>query len=344
MTSNSSPYGLLSRLGVLLSAVAVGAAACTGDAVTDRSPERSYRYTRFAMDTVVEYTIRAPSREQAFMAMLSAHEEMQRIEDLLWEKHPGSAIHSLNQGVALSGIPVETQGEVVAFLERLRSYHHQTGGYFDPGIGGVLDLYGFGTDEMMVPDPEHLRHVLAHSGMDRIPEDPAAKYSVGGVVKGYAVDRAVDALRRAGIRNALVNAGGDLFALGSSGGHPWAIGVTHPGNPGALIDTLFVTNAAVATSGDYQRFFEVDGIRYHHLLDPSTGTPARSVRSATIVASTAEKADALATGFFVAGHDAGRKFLDADMEASGMVVDSGFRQLFTAGFDRYMTAGKAPGG
>jgi FAD:protein FMN transferase len=286
--------------------------------------ERAFTFTRFAMDTVVEYTIVAESREVARDAMLAAHAEVERVAALLWEQESASQIYLLNH----SSGPLALDPEVYGFLVRARDFTHATGGAFDVTIKPVLELYDFTAESSGPPADAHLATRLADVGIDRLRFGPSytvgrqgsARVAVGGVAKGYAVDRAVEVLRGMGIENALVNAGGDLYAMGLREGRPWRVGVRHPDDPEHLVEVIEVSNAAVATSGDYQRYLVHDGVRYHHLLDPSTGRPARHVRSATVVAATAEEADALSTGLFVAGDEAGFAFLSQVPSAWGLVI------------------------
>lgn len=301
----------------------------------DAGAPASYRFTRFAMETVVEYTIIADSPTRAREAMLDAHAELERVARLLWEEDPNSEIYrSLHDGAAMSS-------ETYAFLERVRTYHRTTGGAFDPTIKPVLDLYRFGEASPEPPADEAILDVLHLVGAERLQLDPdgrtlvaqpqALRLAVGGVAKGYAVDRAVAILREHGIGSALVNAGGDLYAMGTRNGAPWRVGVRDAGEAGALIAVLEVSDEAVATSGDYERFFEFDGVRYHHLLDPATGRPASGVRSATVLAPSAEQADALATGFFVMGPHRALEATSSLPRVETVVVDATGRVLHSRG-------------
>ena len=276
------------------------------------------------MDTMVEYTIVASSQREAFQAMMAAHDEIERVSSLLWEEDPKSEIRRLNEA---SG-EVELSPEVYEFLARSLEYYRQTSGRFDLSIGPVLKLYPFDSEEPVPPSPAEIQAKLAFVGMDRlqfvapgrVARPDSLLLAVGGVAKGYAVDRAIEVLRSHGIEGAIVNAGGDLYCLGTNNGRPWVVGIQRPDDPNAVIDTLHVSDGAVATSGDYQRFFEYDGVRYHHVIDPSNGLPARLSRSATVLAPTTEQADALATALFIAGPEAGLAMLDSLENVSGMVV------------------------
>ena len=133
---------------------------------------------------------------------------------------------------------------------------------------------------------------------------------LGGCAKGYATDEAFEALREAGIRHAIINAGGNVYALGTKpDGSPWRVGVQDPRNPQGIIAVLAVSDRAVVSSGDYQRFFEQDGNRYHHILDPATGKPAGQVMQTTVVADSAIDADILSTTLFVLGTQKGLDFV-----------------------------------
>ena len=290
--------------------------------------EMPYRFTRFAMDTVVAYTILAPSPTVALEAMQAAHQEVERVAALLWEEDPASDLYAFNRAQGRLAV----SPEVFGFLTRARAYYDRTDGAFDVTIKPVLELYGFETERPAPPHPDTLRARLSAVGMARIDlstplvldktGNPGAAVAVGGVAKGYAVDRAVQVLRDHGIRDALVNAGGDLYAMGTNNGRPWSVGVQDPDDAGAVIDTLYLSDQAVATSGDYQRYYVHDGVRYHHILDPRDGRPGRYARSATVVAATTEAADAYATALFVAGPSRGLALLATLPGVEGMVVDT----------------------
>lgn len=147
---------------------------------------------------------------------------------------------------------------------------------------------------------------------------------LGAIAKGWAVDRAIEKLEAAGIRSAIIDAGGDLRIIGSRPGKgTWRIGVQHPREAGGLLATFDLRDTAIVTSGDYERFFVVAGERYHHILDPATGRPARGCQSVTVLAPTAAEADACATAAFVLGPDKGIPFLRNRPGVRGFIVDAG---------------------
>ncbi len=162
---------------------------------------------------------------------------------------------------------------------------------------------------------------------------------MGGFVKGYAVDQAIQVLRGDDIRNGIINAGGDLFCLGEKNGHSWKVGVRHPRQAGSIPIVLTLSNLAAATSGDYQRYYIFEGERYHHILDPQTGKPARKAQSATVVAETTAEADAWATALFISGPDEGIRLINRMKDVYGMIVDSSGSLHYSRGMQRFILTG-----
>ncbi len=300
-----------------------------------------FRFTRFSMDTLVEYTVVAASGERARQAVEAAHREIRRIDSLFWEENPNGPVFRWNHSPGEMPLP----REVAELLRRSLVYSRESGGAFDVTIKPVLDLYPFGREHPRPPSIDRITRRLSRVGWQFLKPDsggvvrkayPDVQVALGGVAKGYAVDRAVQVLRNQGIRQAIVNAGGDLYCLGNKAGRPWVVGVRHPRKSAEVIAVLRLQNRAVATSGDYQRFFWYQEKRYHHILDPRTGRPARKAQSATVVAPTTEQADALATALFVLGPRQGLKWIDRMPEIEAMVVDSAGTMHYSRGFQKYL--------
>ncbi len=207
--------------------------------------------------------------------------------------------------------PVVVGAATAAVVERALHWADRTGGAFDPCLDAVCELWDVA--HRQVPPPEREVELLAgrsfyehlelgRRGGERVVRfhAPGLALDLGGIGKGWAVDRAVDALRSRGIRNALVNCGGDLFALGvSERGDPWEIGVQSPTDPQAIVARLPLSDRAVATSGDYRQFFDYGGRRFSHLMDPRTGAPRRTAEhSVSVEAAACVDADAGATAVF----------------------------------------------
>jgi FAD:protein FMN transferase len=155
---------------------------------------------------------------------------------------------------------------------------------------------------------------------------------LGGIGKGYAVERGAAILRRAGLVDFMIQAGGDLYVAGSNDGRPWRLGINDPrGADGRSFATVDLTDSTFSTSGDYARFFIKDGIRYHHIIDLSTGQPARGCRSVTIVADSPTLADGLSTGVFLLGPAAGMALIERLPQVEGVIVSSTNEVLVSSG-------------
>jgi len=313
--------------------------------------QQLFTFTRFAMDTVIDYTIVAPERSTARSAMLAAQEEIQRIEHLFWQEDTTSEIYRLNQSA--SGVCVSK--EVYGMFTRAFKYHHTTGGVFDLTIEPVLDLYEFRGTSPQPPTTESILTNLQFVEMSYLSLEgrserdstycirkqyPGVEVASGGLSKGYAVDRAIDILWQQGITQALVNAGGDLYCLGSKAGSPWKVGIQDPREENTLAAVLECRDIAVATSGDYRRYYVHEGIRYHHILDPETGKPARGARSSTVIAGSAERADALATALFILGPEKGIPMIDTLPSVYGAVIDSTGRMHYSRGMEVFLDSGQ----
>lgn len=240
-------------------------------------------------------------------ALEQAEAELRRIEDLMTTWRP-SPLTRLNEQAGQG--PQSVPAELAAIIARGRELHRVTGGVFDISFYPVGKLWDFKATSPSLPDPEELKAALRHVDASRIlinaeavtVELPAGMaIGLGGIAKGYGVDRAIRVLMDAGVRHALVNAGGDLKALGKRDGEPWEIAIKHPRDRARAMATLRLSNQCLVTSGDYERFFRLDGTLYHHILDPATGMPATGCISASVVAHNAELADALATACVVLG-------------------------------------------
>ena len=200
---------------------------------------------------------------------------------------------------------------------------------FDVTFASVGKLWDFKADPPTLPDGAQIEAALRSVGWQRVSVDVAARtvampagtrMGLGGIAKGYGVDRAMAVLLEHGIENGIVNAGGDLKALGRDGDQAWTIGIKHPRDRERAIAAVPVSNVCLVTSGDYERFFELDGVRYHHILDPRTGRPATGCMSATVSAPDAAVADAVATAICVLGPELGLELVGKLPRIEAIVV------------------------
>lgn len=294
-----------------------------------RGRKQLVRRTLPVMGTFGEIAIVHKDERYAQGAIDAAFQEIHRVESALTWFRPDSEIGRVNLGAY--GTPQIVSAETSSVLRSALGWAEASQGAFDPCLGQAVSLWDFQNRSTPPQDGDVRR--FARRGLHQYLEvgtstkghvvafhDDAMSIDLGGIGKGYGVDRAVATLRDWGIENALVNLGGDLYALGvSEDGDPWNVGVRSPDDANRLVTTLTLTDRAVATSGDYHQFFEHGGNRYHHLLDPTTGAPARvSSRSVTVAAASCLDADAGATTAFVTSVGAAQKAFAR--VASGMEV------------------------
>lgn len=288
-----------------------------------REPESVSR-SRLLMGTVVEITVLGDERKSLDEAVTEAFRAMERVEELMSASRPHSDVVRFNAAAN----PVEVDPETAAVLALGQQVAGASDGAFDMTLGRLKNLWGIEEADPRIPSQTEIAAALIGIGPQALhlegprvsKRHPDLQVDLGGIAKGYAIDKAIEVLRRAGVNHASVNAGGDIRLLGDRLGRPWRIGIQHPRNMQALLATLDLAQVAVVTSGDYERFFERDGVRYHHLFDPATGYPASRCRSVTVVAPTAAEADALATAAFVLGPEAGLRFVESWPQAEALLV------------------------
>ncbi|NNE69460.1 MAG: FAD:protein FMN transferase [Rhodothermales bacterium] len=281
--------------------------------------------SEYLMGTHVTIVVLSPDVVEGQQAIDAALEEIRRVERLLSTSVPGSDVHRINH--AEHDSPVDVADETIAILERSRSWAIRLEGLFDITVVPAMELWGLGAEEQdQPPSSDDLRRALDLIDYREVLTDVDAgtamlgrkgmKLELGGIGKGYGVDRAAITLEQAGIADYLINAGGDIRVLGRpEPGRPWRVGIRHPRDPGALLARVEMESGAVATSGDYERFVEWDGVRHPHIVNPLTGRPVLGVQSATVLAETAEEADVLATYLFILGR--------VDLQQPALLVRTG---------------------
>jgi len=285
-------------------------------AACSQSPQ-DVRESRFIMGTLVHFTISGTREDRALEAIRAATVEMQRIENefTIYGEHT-NAVKAFN--AATPGEIVPLPDEVDQLLAISLEADRQSGNAFTPAIGSLSLLWGFSLPDPPVAPPAADEIAAALTGVDmrllvrqtslqggagwkRLSRQ--TKLDFGAIAKGYAIDRGIAVLREHGIANAILDAGGDLRAIGDHHGRAWRIGLRHPRKAGATLGWFEVRgDVSIVTSGDYERFFIYQGKRYQHILDPQTGWPAGRSSSATVVTTGhATLADAWSTALFVHG-------------------------------------------
>ncbi len=268
----------------------------------------------YSMGTWVDVSIRGAPAATAESALDRVRTLLASYERDYYAWAPGQ-LADLNASIA-NGEPARVSTELAALIREAQRLSALSDGAFEPGLGALVELWGFQSPLAARSSPPSQAEIDARlaaatigaldiSGTIIVSETQNILLDLGGIAKGAAVDAIVATLLDAGIEHALVNAGGDLRAVGRSGGaggeRPWRVGIRHPRGPGLLGNIELDRNEAAFTSGDYERFFEVDGARLHHILDPATGYPISHTQAVTVIAASGTLADAAATAVFVAG-------------------------------------------
>jgi thiamine biosynthesis lipoprotein len=297
------------------------------------------RRSQLLMGTVVEIMAGGRRAGQLEGAVDAAFAEMVRLDHLLSSYIQDSEVSRLSQSASGGAVSAETAAVIGLGLEVAR----RSGGAFDLTLGRLKALWGIDRENPVVPNRQAITAALAGIGPNALTlngrqlnkHDAELQIDLGGIAKGYAVDRAIAVLREHGIASAAVNAGGDMYLLGQRPERPWRVGIQQPRQKDAVLETVQVSDRAVVTSGDYERFFEQDGQRYHHIFDPQSGFPARSCQSVTIIADSVALGDALATALFVLGPQEGLRLLDQYPGAEALIVAADGSLHASPGWTKY---------
>lgn len=293
----------------------------------------TYQEQGYVFGTLVEVSVYGEDEARARKAVAQVMQEFQRLHDLLHAWKPG-ALSDLNAAIA-RGESREVAPEVAAMLKDAAQLSAQADGLFNPAIGGMVKLWGFHADEYKaaLPDEKPVADLVAAKPQmsdlvfdnNRISSrNKAVLLDLGGYAKGYALDRAAALLKQQGIRNALVNIGGNVLALGQHGERTWRVGIQHPRKPGPIATLELHDGEAIGTSGDYQRYFEFGGKRYCHLIDPRSGQPVQGVQAVTIVTHGARAgvlSDASSKPLFISGRTGWRSAAQKMNLAEALLIE-----------------------
>ncbi len=302
----------------------------TGKAEEDE--ETSAELSMFAMDTYMTLTAYGGMAQEAVNA---AAEEIERLDALLSTGDPDSEVSRVNTdgGGVLS--------EDSAYLmQRSLELYDMTDGVFDVAIYPVMKLWGFADGDFAVPSDDDLDEALALTDMSLVEYDKDSRVlsfaedgveiDFGGIAKGYTAERVRDIFAEYGVTSGLINLGGDVWTYGTkTDGSLWRVGILDPDDEAAYLGIVSVAGISVVTSGDYERYFEEDGVRYHHIIDPETGYPAdNGLRSVTVICDDGTLADGLSTSVFIMGVDKASKFWRSNSDMFDMVLFDGNSGLY----------------
>ena len=291
------------------------------------------------MGSEVRLSAWTADEKNALAAFGHVFDDFDYLDRLLSVWHEGSDISKLN--AAAGREPVRVDAVTIEVLRTARQVSEYTDGKFDVTFGALSGLWKFDHDQDgSIPARADVAARLRLIDYRDLAIDPAASTAflrrsgmrahLGGIGKGFAVDRAVLMLRSHGINDFMIQSGGDLYAGGRRGDRPWRLGIQDP-RADRTFASLDLSNETLSTSGDYERFFVKDGRRYHHILDPDTGEPARGSRSVTIVTGRAALADGLSTGVFILGPERGMQLIERLPDVEGVIVSDTNHVLVSSG-------------
>ena len=283
----------------------------------------------------VELWAEDPAKGNAAIDAVMA--DMRRIDDLMSHYKPDSQLSHINQHA--NEEPVQVDKELFDLIKLSTYYSQITEGAFDITYASVGYLYDY---------PKHIhpteaqiksalpgvnwRNMLLDEAHHTVRfEHPGMRIDLGGIGKGYAVDRGIDILKARGIQHAVVTAGGDTRIIGDHMGRPWVVAIQHPDDPTKVVTRIPLSDSAMSTSGDYERFFDEGGVRYHHIIDPHTGHSASKVRSATILAPTATQTDGMSKTAFVLGAEKTLEIINRMPEYDAVFITPDGKILYSNG-------------
>lgn len=302
--------------------------------------ERIFKKSNIMMDTIVTITVVASSEKIANSAINAAFDEIKKIENLTNFFSEKSEVYRINQNAGISSIKVSS--DILSIIDKAIYISEITKGSFDITIGPIISLYDFHKN-IKPDDSEIKKNLLLVNYRDIVIDKKKStvflrkknmSIDLGGIAKGYAADKAVEILKKNGIQSGIVAVAGDIKVFGHKpDGKAWKIGIKKPrsdtskakidtnGQLDDVMATLEMSNMSISTSGDYERFFIINGRRYHHILSPGTGLPANGCQSVSITGEESAMTDAIATGVFILGPEKGLQFMKKH-GFEGIIVDS----------------------
>jgi thiamine biosynthesis lipoprotein len=327
-------------------AAAPGAPPASGASSQGAAAAHLVEQAHVTMGSELRVSVWTADEPGALNAFEQVFDEFDRLDRMMSVWKPGSDVERLN--AAAGDRPVHVSPEMIEVLGIAHQVSEWTGGKFDVTFGALSGLWKFDQDQDdRIPNRAEVQAKLPLVDYRALQIDRAGgtayltrkgmRVHLGGIGKGYAIDRAVDILRSRGLRDFLIQSGGDMYVAGRRGDRPWRVAIRDPRGPAdRAFAALDLTDGTFSTSGDYERFFMQDGRRYHHILDPDLGEPARASRSVTIVAARGVIADALSTGVFILGGQKGMELIERLPEVEGVIVTDRNDVLVSSGLKGHL--------
>lgn len=322
---------------LIIKAIFIGGLLISLPVYGDETPEYLVSENRALMGTEVIIKAVGNDRPKMEQAVEAAFEEISRLEQMMSNFIPSSELSRINQEAGKAPVPVSR--ELLSVIKKSLYFSDLTGGTFDISFASVGKLWDFRAGIMPTPEAVAKQLPFVNYRKIRLNEkdstvflpDSEMEIGLGGIGKGYAVDRAMAVLAKAGIRDAVVMAGGDMLVKGKKGKDLWRVGLRDPDDKNKILAVLPLEDQAVSTSGDYERFFIKDGVRYHHIIDTRTGYPARLCRSVTLLARDATTTDGLTKGVFILGPDQGMGLIERIRGVEGIIIDAQGKMHLSSG-------------
>lgn len=306
-------------------------------ALNSEKQEQLFKRTQILLGTIVEIQIREIDETKADNAISKAFDEIKRIDKLFTTFDQTSPVWKINNS---SDTILRIDEEIYNLLVLCDSVTKLSNGCFDISLNNLWKVWGFDSQSYRLPTKREIDSALNLSGWKnlklsgdyKIIKSRNVELNFGAVAKGYAVDKAIDVLKNSGIKSALVNAGGEVKVIGKN----WKVGIQHPRDSRDLVGVVKLSDNSIATSGDYEQYFEVDGKRYHHILDPKTGYPSTGIQSVSIINKSNAFADALATAVFVMGAKEGMNLIEKLDNTEAMIINEKGEILYSSNFANYL--------
>lgn len=332
-------YCRMNRQVIVFTAESLCALALVGCVSVGLTPPVMIKRAQTHMGTLVTITAVAPTEAAAQQAVTAGFLEIHRLEEILSTWIPASDLSRVN--AAAGREPVRVAPEALLLIKRSLEMAVLTEGGFNIAVGPAVDVWSV-TERAHIPTTDELTRLKPLVDLEQVRLDeqvgtvflahPGMRIDVGGIGKGFAADRAAAVMQAAGATAGVVALSGDIKTFGRMPvGERFRFGIQHPRKEGTILASLELENEAISTAGDYERYFERDGVRYHHILDPQTLRQARLCQSVTVIAPEGTLADGLDTGIFVMGPERGMALVERLPDVEAVIVDDGGKVLVSSG-------------